>query len=82
MLGIDLLGAPTLDDARRAAATAEAEVQAVGKHVSPWLWILSIGAFGMAALNRYQIAHATGGSMFGSFSGLKAALKRKRQGGA
>ncbi len=78
MLALDLLGVSTVDRASDAAKTVGAEVAAVSKRVSPWLWILSVGGFSMAILNRYQIANATGGNMFGSFTKLRSMLRTKK----
>lgn len=71
--GLHLLGAaPSLVE------SAQDEVKAISAKVSPWLWVFSLSAFGLAILNRYQIAEAVGGRVFGSFAGLRAALRRKR----
>lgn len=71
--GLHLLGAsPSL------AESAQEEAKTISAKVSPWLWTFSLAAFGLAVLNRYQIADAVGGRVFGSFAGLRAALRRKR----
>ena len=53
----------------QAAEDVQQKVAVVSKNISPWLWILSIGGFSMAVLNRYQI-----GKMFGSFKSMRVKL--------
>lgn len=48
---------------------AQSTVQKVGSVVSPWLWILSIGGFAMAVMNRQQIQ-----KMYGSWKRAKRDL--------
>lgn len=50
--------------------TAQADVAQVSTIVSPWLWILSIGGFLMAVLNKHQISR-----MYGSWKRARAELR-------
>lgn len=48
----------------------EADVQAVGRVVSPWLWIFSVGGFALSVWDKWQIHQ-----MYGSFRTMHRELR-------
>ena len=61
--------APGLGLGQDLLQAAQADVANISAAVSPWLWILSVGGFLMAVLNKHQISQ-----MYGSWKRMKREL--------
>ena len=71
-MSLEMLGATfseTENTVSKSYAAAEEKAKAISAHVSPWLWVLSIGGFTLAIWNKAEIS-----KMFGSWRKAKTIL--------